>query len=315
MSLTLDALAVLDAIATYGSFAAAAKALHRVPSAVSYVVKQLELDVGFAVFDRSGQGARMTAAGRTLLEHGRGVLAQAAQAEEAARQVARAEAGHLMVSAVEVGARHRVGPALLDAWRTRFPRGTISVLETDSRQQREGLLHGAIDVAVTYAGWGGDARIAAEPITDDPLACALLAPGHPLAARRALRLRDLADVPLVLFRRSSNPPAHDAIHAAFARAAFTPPRVQEVSGSLATWALVGQGAGWAPKPRSYRADPPPGTVAVRLLDFRVPFGLELLWRRDERAPHVLAFVELVRAMRERERGARRRGAARVRPAA
>lgn len=315
MSLTLDALAVLDAIATYGSFAAAAKALHRVPSAVSYVVKQLEQDVGFSVFDRSGQGARMTAAGRTLLEHGRGVLAQVAQAEEAARQVARAEAGHLVVSAVEVGARHRLGPALLDAWRTRFPRGTVTVLETDSHQQREGLLHGAIDVAVTYVGWKGDARICAEPITDDPLECALLAPDHPLAARRSLRLRDLADAPLVLFRRSSNPPAHDAIQAAFARAGYAPPRVQEVSGSLATWGLVGQGAGWAPKPRSYRTDPPPGTAAVRLLDFRVPFGLELLWRREERAPHVLAFVELVRAARDVELARVRRGRARRRDAA
>ena len=315
MSLTLDALAVLDAIATCGSFAAAAKALHRVPSAVSYVVKQLEQDVGFSVFDRSGQGARMTAAGRTLLEHGRGVLAQAAQAEEAARQVARAEAGHVVVSAVEVGARHRLGPPLLDAWQARFPRGTITVLETDSHQQREGLLHGAIDVAVTYVGWGREARVCSEPLTDDPLECALLAPGHPLAARRTLRLRDLAEVPLVLFRRSSNPPTHDAILAAFARASYAPPRVQEVSGSLATWGLIGQGAGWAPKPRSYRADPPPGTTAVRLLDFRVPFGLELLWRREERAPHVLAFVELVRTLRDREAALRRRAARKARPAA
>lgn len=314
MPLTLDALVVLDAIATRGSFAAAAKALHRVPSAVSYTIKQLEQDVGFAVFDRSGQGARLTAAGHTLVEHGRGLLAQARQAEEAARQVARAEAGHITISVVEVAARHRLGPGLLDAWRARFPRGTAAVVELDSRMQREGLLHGSIDVAIAYAGWGSDAHVAAEPLSDDPLECALLASDHPLARRRALALADLADVPLVLFRRASNPQTHDAIHAAFARAGFAPRVAQEVSGSLATWGFVGQGGGWAPKPRSYRIDPPTGTAAVRLRDFHVPFGLELLWRRDERAPHVHAFLDLVRAARDREL-ARKRPRLRVRPAA
>ena len=45
MRLTLDALAVLDAIDRRGSFAAAAEELHRVPSAVTYQVQKLEEDL------------------------------------------------------------------------------------------------------------------------------------------------------------------------------------------------------------------------------------------------------------------------------
>jgi DNA-binding transcriptional LysR family regulator len=65
---------VLEAIARHGSFAAAAKALHRVPSAVSYTVGALEEALGVALFDRSGRRAVLTVAGHRVLAAGAGVL-------------------------------------------------------------------------------------------------------------------------------------------------------------------------------------------------------------------------------------------------
>ena len=47
-ALSLDALAVLDAIDRRGSFAAAAVELDRVPSAITYTVRRLEEDAGRA---------------------------------------------------------------------------------------------------------------------------------------------------------------------------------------------------------------------------------------------------------------------------
>jgi DNA-binding transcriptional LysR family regulator len=86
--LTLDALRVLDAIARRGSFAAAADELHRVTSAVSYTVQKLEEDLGIALFDRSGQRAKLTGAGQLLVERGRELLAAASQLASDARAVA-----------------------------------------------------------------------------------------------------------------------------------------------------------------------------------------------------------------------------------
>jgi DNA-binding transcriptional LysR family regulator len=74
---TLDQLLVLDAILRTGSFAAAARSLHRVPSAVSHAVARLEESLGIAVFDRSGHRAVLTDAGHRILEAGREVLAAA----------------------------------------------------------------------------------------------------------------------------------------------------------------------------------------------------------------------------------------------
>jgi len=84
MKVTLDALETLEAIAKHGSFAAAAKTLHKAQSAVSYAVKQLEDALGVEVFDRAGHRAVLTPAGRTILEEGRALLAQARRIESLA---------------------------------------------------------------------------------------------------------------------------------------------------------------------------------------------------------------------------------------
>lgn len=70
LKLSLDALQILDAIDRRGSFAAAGKALHKVPSTISYTVSKLEEDLGVQLFDRVGPRAHLTPAGEALLEEG-----------------------------------------------------------------------------------------------------------------------------------------------------------------------------------------------------------------------------------------------------
>jgi len=85
--LSLEALEVLDAIERKGSFAAAANALYRVPSAISYSVQKLEEDLGVVLFRREGRRSLLTPAGRVLLEQGRELLAAAERLAETTRQV------------------------------------------------------------------------------------------------------------------------------------------------------------------------------------------------------------------------------------
>jgi molybdate transport repressor ModE-like protein len=73
-ALTPDALAMMDAIARNGSFAAAARELGKVPSALTYSVRQLEEALDVLLFDRSSRQAELTAAGTELLQEGRRLL-------------------------------------------------------------------------------------------------------------------------------------------------------------------------------------------------------------------------------------------------
>ena len=87
MKLTFEALEVLDAIDKKGSFAAAAAALHRVPSTITYTVHKLEEDLNFVVFRREGRRSVLTPAGKVLLEQGRELLLTAERILESAHQV------------------------------------------------------------------------------------------------------------------------------------------------------------------------------------------------------------------------------------
>ena len=88
LRLSLEALQIVDAIDRRGSFSAAGKELHRVPSTISYTVGKLEDDLGVQVFERNGPRVVLTAAGVELLKEGRYLLKAAQDLEHRVRRVA-----------------------------------------------------------------------------------------------------------------------------------------------------------------------------------------------------------------------------------
>lgn len=87
-ALTPEALAMVDTIARSGSFAAAARELGKVPSALTYSVRQLEEALDVLLFDRRSRQARLTAAGEELLMEGRRLLASMDAVANRVRRVA-----------------------------------------------------------------------------------------------------------------------------------------------------------------------------------------------------------------------------------
>ena len=84
---TLDQIIVLEAIVRTGTFAAAAKELHRVPSAISYTIRGLEDALNVQIFDRRGQRAELTPAGRKILQESASLLLEARKLEKIAAQI------------------------------------------------------------------------------------------------------------------------------------------------------------------------------------------------------------------------------------
>lgn len=97
-AITLEALRVIEAIKEQGSFAAAAESLFKVPSALTYQVQKLESDLGIALFDRSGQRSKLTAAGQMVLEEGREILLAARRLEDRVKQIESGWETHLTIA-------------------------------------------------------------------------------------------------------------------------------------------------------------------------------------------------------------------------
>src|SRR5215472_3193736 len=104
-ALTPEALTMMDTIARTGSFAAAARELGKVPSALTYSVRQLEDALDVLLFDRSSRQARFTAAGTELLEESRRLLAELDTVANRVRRVSTGWETQLTIAADAVVSR------------------------------------------------------------------------------------------------------------------------------------------------------------------------------------------------------------------
>ena len=101
-ALTPDALVMMDTIARTGSFAAAARELGKVPSALTYSVRQLEEALDVLLFDRSSRQAQLTAAGTELLQEGRRLLQEMDAVANRVRRVASGWETQLAISVEDI---------------------------------------------------------------------------------------------------------------------------------------------------------------------------------------------------------------------
>jgi DNA-binding transcriptional LysR family regulator len=102
LALTPDALVMMDTIARTGSFAAAARELGKVPSALTYSVRQLEEALDVLLFDRSSRQAQLTAAGTELLQEGRRLLQEMDAVANRVRRVASGWETQLAISVEDI---------------------------------------------------------------------------------------------------------------------------------------------------------------------------------------------------------------------
>jgi len=181
MRLSLDSIAVIDAIERHGSFAAAAEALHRVPSAITYAVQKLEEDLDVQLFDRSGHRAQLTDAGRELLMEGRRLLTAAGEVESRVKRVATGYEVELRIAVDSLIPLARVYP-LLEAFYAHACGTRLRLTTEVYGGMWDALVGQRADLAIGAPGEGP----AGGGFSTRPLGMIefifLVAPHHPLAA-------------------------------------------------------------------------------------------------------------------------------------
>ena len=136
-------------VAELGSFTRAATVLRVAQPALSRQVRSLEVELRQPLFDRNGRGVTLTAAGARLLAHGRGILQQVERARQDLEDQRGVATGLLSIGLPPSVSRTLTAP-LVEAFRERFPRATLSVVEGLSTYTLEWLGQGRVDCAVVY---------------------------------------------------------------------------------------------------------------------------------------------------------------------
>jgi len=189
LKLSLDALQILDAIDRRGSFAAAGKALHKVPSTISYTVARLEEDLGVQLFERIGPRAVLTEAGRALVDEGRHLLHAARELEMRVRRVASGWEAELTLALDSMFPAWLLG-ADIAAFRAVAGQTRLRLAGEALSGTWEALLDRRADLLVGAAGEGpSGGGYVVEPLGSVAFVFAV-APGHPLAAVDGVLRRD-----------------------------------------------------------------------------------------------------------------------------
>ena len=189
----LRQLSALIAVAEYGSFSAAADALHTVQSNVSAHIARLERDLGATLVDRSA--GRLTEEGETVLARARRINAEVDGVVADVGALRHDVRGSCRLGMIGTTARWLV-PRLLGGLRTRHPGVHLVIVEAGSTSLAPQLHAGTLDVAVINLPVA-DGDLTSEALFDEDLV--LVVPvDHPLAMRGAVHLVDLASLELLL---------------------------------------------------------------------------------------------------------------------
>nr|WP_145545928.1 LysR family transcriptional regulator [Variovorax boronicumulans] len=178
--LTPDALAMLQAISSSGSFAAAARALGLVPSALTYRVRQIEDALDVLLFDRSSRQARLTEAGAELMREGQRLLHEIDAVANRVRRVATGWEPQLTLAVDSVISRTTMLD-LCEAFYAIAPPTRLKIREEVLSGTLEALVTGQADLAIGVVTQGGAIRdLQVRPLGKMRFVYAM-APHHPLA--------------------------------------------------------------------------------------------------------------------------------------
>lgn len=141
------ALEVIDAVARTGSFSGAADELHRVPSAISYTVKQVEEWLAVQLFERRHRDVVLTEAGTIFIKEGRSVIKKMTETRHQCQQVANGWRGQFSIAVDCIVKPQRTEQLILDFYR-HFPDIELYIHPEVFNGVWDALADGRVDVAI-----------------------------------------------------------------------------------------------------------------------------------------------------------------------
>ncbi|ACL57342.1 LysR family transcriptional regulator [Methylobacterium nodulans] len=279
------------------SFTRAAETLHVAQPALSKQIQQLEDELGMALIERGSRPVRLTEPGRLIFEQAIQILERIDDLRETGRRLRLAERNRFRVGFVASTLYGRL-PEIIRGYRLKRPDVDLTLLELLTLEQIAALKEGRIDV-----GFGRieieDPAIARVLLRNERLIVAVPL-GWDSGLRGPLRLRDLADSPLIVYPKGARPNNADRILALFRDHGVRPPVIHEVRELQTALGLVAAGVGVCVVPASVERLRRDG-VAYRPLDEeKALIPVIMSYRKDDPSPEIGLILDCVHEDYERE---------------
>ncbi|WP_092585611.1 LysR family transcriptional regulator [Rhizobium mongolense] len=193
------ALRYIDEVARQGSIRKAAKTLHVAASAVNRYILELEEELQAPIFERLPRGLKLTSSGEILIQHIRETLRAHQRMRAQIQSLKGLNRGEVVLATMATLAAGRIAE-IVAAYREKHPQVSLRIMVGDRTTVAEMVALGQADLAIAY-NLPDDTRLQRAAEFRHALG-AVVAPAHPLANRKTVRMSDCLLYPLVLADRS-----------------------------------------------------------------------------------------------------------------
>src|SRR4029079_12934079 len=232
------------AVAEERHFGRAAARLHMSAPPLSQRIRELEADLGLALFERSSRSVKLTTAGERLLGDARAVLAAVDRFEQSAEQLT------LVATDLGLGYCHgSEGGAMraLRRFRDERPDVLVHPASMTSLNIVEALSSGRLSVGILRGPIDDVDRVASVPLARVPIDHVAVPLGHRLADGEVIDVHDLEREPLLVVDRADAPQTHDVITGYLNRHGVRPVLVTHGATQIERvfdMVAIGSGIGW-----------------------------------------------------------------------
>ncbi|MFC7405626.1 LysR family transcriptional regulator [Georgenia alba] len=288
------------------SLSRAAGRLHMTQPPLSTAVRQLEKEIGVPLLRRHPRGVEPTDAGTFLADEARRLLRTVDDVASRTHAVGTGQVGRLAVAAVPTATWHLL-PSVLAAFHRRAPGVDLDVVDAMPDDILQRVRDGRAGAGLVYtADTQTLARSAAAGLQTavarrEPLV-AVVPRGHPAASSPVIDLRDLTGEPwIVPSGYATVAGLADLLRQAWRQAGIDPPNQRSTATPTAALSLVAGGHGVTLLPSSVHAVAGPEVSTAPLRQPVAPLEAAVIWRREQPAPVLAAFLSAALATPEPDR--------------
>ena len=275
------------AVAEEENVSRAASKLHVSQPGISRQIHDLEDEIGFPLFARTGKSVRLTVAGKIFFGEARDILARTASAVERARASLASEeeikVGYIPSGTVEIL------PRALRVFRGSFPGVHVTLHDLSAEEMQPLLLQRKLDVALTVLRHSLSRELALKELARYET-CVAVGATHPLAKSKFVSLDRIASEPVATYTRKDYPGYHKHLEKMFATIGRRPRIGSEHDSGSSLIAAVAAGHEFALLPSCVSGA---AGTRLKLLELRPalpPWIIGALWRKDAETERVRAFV-------------------------
>ncbi len=282
----LRRLGMFLAVVDHGSFTGGARAAHVAQPAVSVAIRELEAELGAALFVRARSGAALTPAGEALVAPARQALRDIDTAAAAVAAVTGLMGGRLDIASLATLAADPVAP-IIGRFRSDHPGVTVRLAApSDPGELAESVRAGQAEIGITEHG-SANQRLNEVALLDQDLM--VVSPQAAAGRTGVMTLRALADEPLVLTEPGSS--LRVVVERALESIGRTPTCVVETEQREALVPLVLAGAGSTVLPALLASNATLLGAVVRTIRPQLRRRVVIVHRAGPLAPAARAFLD------------------------